>query len=267
LVGRRPPPPRGAVAGATDGKSDPAKLYIVDDAPPTLELREDAHSLTVGVPIDLFALYGDLDDPLDNLDFTWQVVAPVTQPPIVLDPVITTSDVSHKLAQSRLVPTANGTWDIKATVTVRGDPASATERHLTFDVLPDRPPCLVQSRPILPPPGAALPITEPTVFQIAVVDDDLDSYPPLSSDPLFGTTAFAWSILRPGASVRQPLVGATGNAIDFDPAAFSPGDRVELRVEIFDRNHTTIPCADGAATCSIAGDGCLQRQTWQLEAR
>jgi hypothetical protein len=136
-----------------------------------------------------------------------------------------------------------------------------------FTVLPDKPPCLVQSRPITPPPGTSLPITEPTLFQVALVTDDLDSYPRLSTDPLFGTTAFAWSILPPGASDRQLLVGTTGNTADFDPGAFTPGDIVELRLEIFDRSHTEIPCADDLATCAIETSDCIQRQTWRLEAR
>jgi hypothetical protein len=112
-----------------------------------------------------------------------------------------------------------------------------------------------------------LPVTEPTLFQVALVTDDLDSYPRLSTDPLFGTTAFAWSILPPGASERQLLVGTTGNTVDFDPGGFTPGDIVELRVEIFDRKQTPIQCADDLATCAIAAAGCIQRQTWRLEAR
>ena len=106
------------------------------------------------------------------------------------------------------------------------------------------------------------------MFQVPLVGDDLDAYPPIQGATQFGTTVFAWSILPPGATVRQTLAGATGNAIALDPAAFTPGDVVELRVEIFDRHHTALPCDDSAATCSItASPSCLQRQTWRVEVR
>jgi hypothetical protein len=113
-----------------------------------------------------------------------------------------------------------------------------------------------------------LPVAEPTLFQVPLVTDDLDPYPPLSGDPHFGTTTFAWSMLTPGSPGREILVGATGNTFDFDPDAFTPGEIVELRVEIFDRKHTAIPCADRDATCSVdASSDCIQRQTWRVEVR
>jgi hypothetical protein len=144
----------------------------------------------------------------------------------------------------------------------------ATEKHLQFMVGPDQPPCLAQWEPIAPPDGAILPITAPTVFQVPLVDDDLDPYPPVSGEPLLGTTAFEWSILLPGAPARQRLAGTTGNSVDFDPSAFTPGAIVELRVEIFDRKHTAVACADGDPVCpAIGSTACNQRQTWRVEIR
>jgi hypothetical protein len=40
-----------------------------------------------------------------------------------------------------------------------------------------------------------------------------------------------------------------------------------MRVEIFDRKSTPIPCADGLATCAISQPACIQRQTWRVEVR
>jgi hypothetical protein len=139
-------------------------------------------------------------------------------------------------------------------------------KDLRFTVGADQPPCLAQWQPIVPPDGATLPIIEPTLFEVPLVSDDLDPYPPVPGEPLFGTTTFAWSILPPGATARQPLVGATGNSVDFDPAAFTPGQIVELRVEIFDPSHGTVACADGDPVC-LASPGCSQRQTWRVEIR
>jgi hypothetical protein len=84
-------------------------------------------------------------------------------------------------------------------------------------------------------------------------------------------TTFSWSILPPGASTRQPLA-VTGNQVALDPASYSPGDIVELRVEIADRamilNNTAISCADNIPTCSVISDAsCIQRQTWRVEVR
>lgn len=239
-------------------------VYPVSNGPPQLELRRDAMTFTVGAPIELFARASDVDNLRDDLQLRWTVVAPITDPPVELE-IAPASDDTGKAERARLVPPIAAEWDIAVTAT---DPLDAAgEAHLRFTIHADQPPCLRQLRPAVPPADAALPVTEPTRFQVAAVSDDLDSFPRASSDPLFGTTSFAWSILRPGAAVRELLVGATGSAVDFDPAGFTPGDVVELRVETFDRNRVPMPCPDGEPTCAITVPGCTQRQTWRLEAR
>jgi hypothetical protein len=150
-------------------------------------------------------------------------------------------------------------------------PDPAVSRRIEFTIHPDGPPCLAQWQPIAPPSGTTLPITAPTAFQVPLVDDDLDPYPAVRDAPQLGTTTFVWSILPilpPGASQRRILVSGSANHIDFDPGAFRPGDVAELRVEVFDRQHTALPCDDSAPTCSInALASCLQRQTWRVEVR
>ena len=64
-----------------------------------------------------------------------------------------------------------------------------------------------------------------------VVTDDLDPYPPVPGDPILGTTTFAWSLLAPGASSFASLA-ATSNSVALDPADYTPGDLLELRVEV-----------------------------------
>ena len=110
----------------------------------------------------------------------------------------------------------------------------------------------------LPPDG------NPEPVRILVVTDDLDPYPPMPSDPVLGETTFAWSLLPPGATTREPL-SATGAGVALDPASYQLGDIVELRVEIYDRNHTAIPCDDSDPTCSIGANACTQRLTWRVE--
>lgn len=250
----------------------------VNDAPPGLDLGASAKSFTVGAPIDLFARYSDPDNALDDIALDWEPVAPSTPGAFTLEelpvPPSGLPDPKRRTVGKRLIPGEPGAWDVKVTAHYRPgiSPDTSVPQHTSFTVNPDQPPCLAQWQPIAPPSGATLPLSAPTVFQVPLVQDDLDAYPPVTDAPEFGTATFSWSILPPGASQRQTLVGATGNRIDFDPGVFRPGDIVELRVEVFDRHRTAIPCSDGAATCSITSSttpsaDCIQRQTWRVEVR
>lgn len=254
---------RGAVA-LSDGSN---QEFAVGDAPPGVRLDRQSHSLAVGAPIDVIATYSDIDSALDQIALEWTVIAPTQAGsfafddlPVAQDP----GDPGHRKAGKRLTPSVEGSWDVQ--VVARDREGGSTTQHLMpFTVVADRPPCLAQWLPAVPPAGQTLPISAPTVFQVPLVDDDLDPYPPITAIPQL---AFAWSILRPGETQRQVQVGATGNALALDPAAFTPGDVVELRVEIFDRRRTALPCDDAAATCSIMSSAsCLQRQTWRVEVR
>jgi hypothetical protein len=250
----------GAAASTTD-------RYPVND-PPTLEVATMANSLVVGGPIELYATIGDVDEGPDRLQVSWDVIAPAPSA-APLEPLVVPPTVNPRLLTygRLLIPDRTGDWDvwIRATDTMPEVPET-TERHLTFTVGPDEPPCLAQSVPQVPPDGASLPIAEPTLFQVAVVVDDLDPYPPRALEDSSGPS-FEWSILAPGSPGRQILTGATGNSVDLDPSAFTPGEIVEMRVEIFDRKSTPIPCADGLATCAISQPACIQRQTWRVEVR
>jgi hypothetical protein len=253
---------RGAKA-LPDGNNE---VFAVGNASPVFELHTESHSLAVGAPIDVIATYGDVDSELDGITLQWTVTPPGSPGPYSFDGVPIAQDPgdpSHRKAGKRLTPTATGSWDVQVTAS---DPDGGSTTHvLSIPVVPDQPPCLRQWLPTVPPAGATLPISTPTVFQVPLVDDDVDPYPPISATPQL---AFAWSILRPGAAQREVQVGATGNAIVLDPAAFTPGDVVELRVEISDRQRTPLPCDDAAATCSImSSPSCLQRQTWRVEVR
>ncbi|HSR97817.1 MAG TPA: hypothetical protein VLM79_12240 [Kofleriaceae bacterium] len=244
-----------------------APRYTINDAP-TLETRQAAHSYVVGGPVELYAKYGDLDDGPLGVAVQWDILAPAPSAVALTDLAVPPdfTDLQHTTAGKLMVPDRTGAWDIRVTAS-DGDNAPI-EKHLQLMIGPDEAPCIAQSQPLVPPDDDALPIAEPTRFQVPLVIDDLDPYPPLSDDPHFGTTAFEWSILAPDSPERQILVGATGNSVELDPDAFTPGDIVELRVEVFDRNRTAIRCPDGDATCSVAAQSaCIQRQTWRVEVR
>jgi hypothetical protein len=151
-------------------------------------------------------------------------------------------------------------------------PTGDTHMAMTdIQVVDDSAPCLQddQLEPIVPPAGAAYPLSQPTLFRVRKAKDDLDPYPlPRANDPIFGALRFEWSLQAPGQSTHSVIAGATSNSFAIDPASYATGDVLELRVTIFDRNNTPVSCPDGDATCStISNNECLQRQTWRVEVR
>jgi hypothetical protein len=174
-------------------------------------------------------------------------------------------DTTHEQVGKTFTPHGTGDYEIRVTATDRlGEP---TVQSIMLTVADDAPPCLQQLTPLVATAPAALPMSEPTLFQVHVVTDDLDPYPAID-DPLLGTPAFTWSLLAPGMAARQELNGVSGNGVALDPASYQPGDILELRVEIDDRKDRVLTCADDNPTCSvISDDNCLQRQTWRIEVR
>ncbi|HEU4726766.1 MAG TPA: hypothetical protein VFT22_02725 [Kofleriaceae bacterium] len=246
-------------------------IYTISEGP-TLTLQQSARTYTVGAPIKLFATYGDPDEdpPPSGVQVSWTVIQPPDQqPPFTLTDLAVPpnpQDPAHVTVGKTLVPGGAGLWDVRVIAT--SSHQLTNEKHVQVTVAPDAPPCLAQWQPAVPPDGVSLPLSDPTLFAVPVVADDLDPYPPLIGEPLFGTATFEWSILPPGATTRQRLVGATGNSIELDPSAFKPGDQVEVRVEVFDRNHAPVACPDGDPVCvTEAVATCNRRQTWRVEVR
>jgi hypothetical protein len=256
--------------GAT---AKPPQILIVPvaDQPPDLALRKTSrYSYVVGTPIALYAQVGDADDGAGRVAaLDWTVFSPPAQPAFSLVDLAVPpnpDDPDHVTTGKTFTPMGVGDWDIQVTAT---DPlGTQTVEHLIVPVVADHPPCLEQWAPIAPTGGASLPLYDPTLFQVQIVVDDLDVYPPIPGDAVLGTTGFAWSLLPPGAGSRVPLTGISGNSVGIDPATYPPGSTIELRVEIDDRNHTPITCTDASPTCSVISDpACIQRLTWKVEVR
>jgi hypothetical protein len=240
-------------------------IPILNHAPELKVTSNARYQEIVDTPIELSARVGDADDGPASVEVTWKVYSPMNQPPFTLvDFDIPDDDPEHYFQLGkRFTPKGDGLWKVEVTAT---DPlgGSSTET-LEINVRPDGPPCLSQWAPITAPTGSALPLTEPTLFRINVVSDVLDPFPTIPGDAQLGTTKFAWSIKQPGSGTRDPL-SVTSNQASLDPVNYQPGDIVELRVEIQDRNNTTITCADNLATCSVISDNnCIQRLTWRVE--
>lgn len=273
----RPPTAVEAVRVVLEGQDEygatarPAQqLWIpVANRAPTLELRKDSrYGYVVKEPINVYAKVGDPDDWPNVPELTWEVFTPTDQPDYMLDDLTVDpdpDDTTHAQLGKTFTPEGIGDYEIRVTATDRlGEP---TVKSIMVTVADDAPPCLQQLTPLVATAPAALPMAEPTLFQVHVVTDDLDPYPAVD-DPELGTPMFTWSLLAPGMAARQTLNGVSGNGVALDPASYQPGDILELRVEIADRQPRVLTCADDNPTCSvISDDNCLQRQTWRIEVR
>ena len=242
-----------------DGASaipDPVLVVAVEDAPPSIALRvATTHGFVSGIPIDLYARYTDADDGAASLtsSLTWTAYAPPSGGSSTLSALSAPMDTDPAFLQAGqiLTPTGDGAWTISATVTdASGEAATAQQMIMVTD---DQPACIGQVEPLVATAPAALPISTATLFEVLVVSDDLDVYPPVPSDPILGTAQFQWSLLPPGATTRE-LLADSGNSVALDPSLYSPGDIVELRVEIADRAHpfSSVDCADDDPTCRAA---------------
>ncbi len=259
------------VHGATARPKQTLDLNVVDAAP-TLALRKEARSsYVVNVPLAVYARVGDLDDGPGGVTLaSWIAYGPpngtTMQSLDVVAPVAADPDPAYQQYGRELTPDAIGEWDVQVTGV---DPSGATDvEHLPITVVADHAPCLAQWDPTATPvAGTTVPLSDPTLFQVLVVADDLDPFPTAGGGSFSGTTAFHWSIVPPGGS-RQNLTGVTGSGVALDPDSYTPGDIVELRVEIEDRNHTAVNCPATDLTCSVISDqSCLQRMSWRVEVR
>jgi len=254
----------GAIA-----RPDSRLIIPVADHPPALDLRVVGRARNVvNTPIDIFARVSDPDDaPPSVLRVDWKVYTPTNQP----EPNLIDLSVPNPMPLTELqlgktfMPNDVGTWEVQVTVT---DPLDvSTQLTQMIEVGADHAPCLAVWAPITAPAGEALPVSDATLFQVSVIDDDLDPYPTPPNNALAQPPSFTWKIKQPGASAFSPLA-ATGSSVPLDPGSYTPGDIVELRVEIADRNDTAITCAADQDTCSVISEpSCIQRLTWRVEVR
>ena len=254
----------GAVA-----KPEQQLVIPIGDHAPALEVRQDSrHDFVIDSHIALFADVADPDDGPDGVTLVWDVFSPATQPAFeLLDASPPSHLPGHRGEAKSLVPHGTGSWDVRVTAT--DTLGQATVQDFVIVVATDEPPCIDASSP-LAQAGETLPLFEATQFEIPVVTDDLDTYPPQLADADAGVAGFSWS-LKTNAGARVPLAIA-GNGVALDPTSFHSGDILELRVEITDRQPRQASfdaCPDVDATCTFnpIDTSCAQRQTWRVEVQ
>jgi hypothetical protein len=240
-------------------------MIAVDDYLPHLDLRQySSHNSVVDSHIQLYVELSDQDDGPDGLTLAWSVVTP--DPSATFDPLTDLPPVDSapgtKTVGMSFLPHTIGHWMVHVVATDPLGGQSASD--FIVDVTTDLPPCITSPSPIASPTDE-LPLFEPTLFEVPIVLDDLDVYPPPQpGDPDLGTATFTWSIKQPGAASFAPLA-ITSNAVGLDPQTYQSGDVVELRVEIHDRI-ARATCAASDPTCVLdqSRPTCLQRDTWKV---
>ena len=260
---------------ATDQRGATARpeqelVVAIGDGLPVLAVRKvSLHDFVTGSAIHLFADVTDPDDAATAVSLAWTVFSPAGNPTFALteSPTAPPAVPGHRGEEYLLVAGAPGDWDVQVIAT---DPIGKTAMtDFLLVVTDDSPPCIASESPIAQA-GQTLPLFEVTQFEVPVVTDDLDTYPPELVDSDAGAAAFRWTLATNGGA-RAPLAIA-GNAVELDPAQFHSGDVLDLRVEVadrVDRQASFAACGDALASCALdpAVPSCTQRQTWHVEVQ
>jgi hypothetical protein len=259
---------------AADAAGDyQVEVRVVDDAPSTMDAIVDKtlHVLPGQLPvaaIDLVDPAGVGPYPLGHElrvsaahstganTYTWGL-----EPPAGSALTGTTACDGDTSTQTQcFVADVPGTYRVKLTAhneTGDGQPVTAS-----YVVAPDQPPCLDHTTPDL-----AQPVTTADDFVVDLVSDDLNPFPAAA----MGMGAGMQWFLSEGSGPFMP-VEKDFPSFSFNPAAFSFGDVVRVRLEIQDRDTERsatefLACGD-ADVCSapslIHPDACIQRVTWTV---
>ena len=261
------------LATVTDGQGATetvdARVDIVNRAP-TIEAQingfpdpGDSGGFVLGLPVEIVANVVDLDG--DTVDVQWQAFAPSGSTSTVDVVPVNGKENTYTLAADDA-----GRWDVKITADDGDGGIVEHTEPLVFAV--DGPPCIGSIQPAASPVPAV--ISEPTRFSVQTVFDGLDGYPkPANPHPEVGETTFTWKLASPASGGALVDISPTVSDVLIDPAVYSPGDTLTLRVEVDDRNgNLPLACAEGQARCDTEDPGnpaptCSQRATWEIEIR
>lgn len=258
--------------GATD--TDQLRIDVTNRLP-TIDVYTDGRdaggdTFQVATAIDITAIPDDDDcdpeDPSDpdcaSFDLAWTLYPPDGSVP---------DNRSFEPAGEntyQLFPDIAGLWEVE--ITARDASGGEATVIVPIVVGEDKPPCIAQTSPVAIPDAVYVFDTAsgPRRLAVLAVSDELDPYPPRPGDGEQGVAAFFWQVASPVTGGELlPVEGHAASDLVIDPADFSPGDRLSVRVEVTDRADRVIACATDEPTCSVSNDACLQRVTWELVVR
>ncbi len=260
------------------GIERPAHLMVTSQliAPPLASIQiagPRAASVTADTPLGIFSDVrlaagekGDFD-PEEALTFTWKLTRPdgsSVVPPACPDSRPAGWEVCF-------APEQRGAY--RAELTVSDGAQSATSAPYPLQVV-DRAPCIRNTEPRFSSAPKFFELYDrDRVLKVSEVQDDGDPWP----NPGRPTQrAFRWSIRKqgPGMPRFERRVSAIFDSFTIPAREYQPGDRIEVRVEYWDRLDLADPQArDFATRCKpddpvcelVPGSGCHQWITWTVE--
>ena len=169
-------------------------------------------------------------------------------------------------AMSDICFTADVAGTYGVVVTVSDGISAPSTAEIAVLVAEDRPPCIVATDP---PFGVPVVVRDPTVqqsFEVKVVSDDGDPFPPIAGS---GAAQFSWFY----GPEEGKLIALDRNAplMTLPADGFTSGSRVVIRVEVRDRKTSLLSepffsCGDKAPRCATpVGSTCFQRVSWTVE--
>lgn len=253
----------------SDGATFEDKTIIpIGNRPPIIkgpqpQFADTSERTAVSIPVRVSVEISDpdLDDPVT---LSWQLIKPRGG-----GADVELSPLDKPGLTQEFTPDVADVWTVEVTADDGHDGGQATGAAM-IAVQEDAPPCIAQTLPAADPDNRFLlqRVDGPRTFSILRIDDELDPYPRTSEAEYLGDPTFAWQLASPDTGgVLVPVAGASGPEVTIDPAAYAPGDLVDLRIEVRDRVDRDIPCDPAQPTCSLSGDDCHQRVTWGVEIR
>ena len=246
----------------------PAAIRMVQ---PELPVGIASGSVTLGIFTDVrlaAADAGDLD-PEETLRFTWKLVRPDGRELVPGE----CPDARPAGSEICFQPDVRGRY--RAEVSVTDGTSTTVAPPLELEVN-DRPPCIRETDPLF---SSARKFFEyydrARIFRVRSVQDDGDPLPPPTRA---SQRAFRWSLRKhgepPGRDGFARRVSATFSDFTIPAREYQPGDRIDVRVEYWDRLDLENPdardvqnrCDQQAPTCEVVpGSGCYQWITWTVE--
>lgn len=246
--------------GATDVA---ARTIEAGNRPPVAKMSVQQPATNELGRYDLFSRFrvtgAQSDDPdQDMIKRDWTFLAPNARSNAQLKPCAPTSPEDAVQCFLADVP-----GDYQLTLTVNDGTENSQTSQLTLRVDEDTPPCIELSLPSHNASPLVLDPAQPWSFAVLRVNDDGDPFP--GEAPPRGSAAFSWTFRHSGGDWRALPGFESLPSVLIAADTFVIGDKVDLRVEVKDREplHTLAACG----TADVCPTNCPQRITWNMEYR